>query len=347
MLKQAPVFEDGKAQVVEAFAADSLWIREELWVETTFDSDKDGKMDRMHVSVTRQRQTDTEGLKVPVIYGTSPYYSGVSFNEYFWDIRHEVGANPPDRPHRPQFEMRARPFISDGLIGEWVPRGFAVVHSESPGTGLSEGCPSCGGDNESIAPKAVIDWLNGRAKGYTTVDGNEEVKAKWCTGKVGMTGTSYNGTLPLAAATTGVEGLECVIPDAPNTSYWHYYRANGLVRHPGGYPGEDIDVLYDFIHSQDSDRRDWCNENIRDKEMQGNMDRITGDYSDWWANRDYTNKLDKVQAAVFLSHGLSDWNVMPDHSVRIYEALKAKGKTAKMYLHQRGSWRTSACRYDE
>ena len=28
-----------------------------------------------------------------------------------------------------------------------------------------------------------------------------------------MTGTSYNGTLPLAAATTGVEGLEAIIPD--------------------------------------------------------------------------------------------------------------------------------------
>ena len=64
-----------------------------------------------------------------------------------------------------------------------------------------------------------------------------------------MTGTSYNGTLPLAAATTGVDGLEAIIPIAPNTSYYHYYRSNGLVRSPGGYLGEDIDVLYDFIQS--------------------------------------------------------------------------------------------------
>ena len=62
-----------------------------------------------------------------------------------------------------------------------------------------------------------------------------------------MTGTSYNGTIPLAAATTGFEGLEAIIPIAPNTSYYHYYRSNGLVRSPGGYLGEDIDVLYDFI----------------------------------------------------------------------------------------------------
>ena len=64
-----------------------------------------------------------------------------------------------------------------------------------------------------------------------------------------MTGTSYNGTLPVAAATTGVQGLEAIIPVAPNTSYYHYYRSNGLVRHPGGWLGEDIDYLYDFINS--------------------------------------------------------------------------------------------------
>ena len=74
-----------------------------------------------------------------------------------------------------------------------------------------------------------------------------------------MTGTSYNGTLPLAAATTGVEGLEAIIPVAPNTSYYHYYRSNGLVRHPGGYMGEDIDVLYDFINSGDPEGRGYCN----------------------------------------------------------------------------------------
>ena len=50
-----------------------------------------------------------------------------------------------------------------------------------------------------------------------------------------MIGTSYNGTLPIAAATTGVEGLEAIVPIAPNTSYYHYYRSNGLIRHPGGY----------------------------------------------------------------------------------------------------------------
>src|ERR1051325_4731729 len=61
--KTGPVFANGMAQVVPAFQDSSQWIRQDLWVETNFDSDHDGKKDRLHVDVTRPRQTD-EGLKV-------------------------------------------------------------------------------------------------------------------------------------------------------------------------------------------------------------------------------------------------------------------------------------------
>jgi X-Pro dipeptidyl-peptidase len=293
----------------------------------------------MHVSVVRPEQTETEGLRVPVIYETSPYFAGTAGVDlsYFWDVRHEVGEVPPPRSAAPPIPfISLRPVISQTHVRTWVPRGFAVVHSESPGTGLSQGCPTVGGPNESLAPKAVIDWLNGRAKGYTTPDGDEEVVAYWTTGRVGMTGTSYNGTLPLAAATTGVEGLEAIIPIAPNTSYWHYYRSHGLVRSPGGYLGEDIDVLFDFINSGAPERRDYCVAAVRDGEMAPNLDRVSGDYSEWWAGRDYLNAVGGVRAATLMAHAFNDWNVMPEHSVRIYQALRAQGTPAQIYFHQGG-----------
>ncbi|MDA3821483.1 MAG: Xaa-Pro dipeptidyl-peptidase [Bacteroidales bacterium] len=333
-----PLFENGEAQVVEAFNDPDKWIKHDLWVETDFDTDGDGKKDRMHVDVTRPYQTQN-GLKLPVIYNSSPYFAGVAKDgaQYFWDPKHELGEVPPKHEHPPEIKRRGkRPVISNGQVDIWLPRGYIVVHSSSPGTGLSDGSPTVGGDNESLAPKAVIDWLCGRAKGYTEREGSEEVEAFWCSGKVGMTGTSYNGTIPLAAATTGVEGLEAIIPIAPNTSYYHYYRSNGLVRHPGGYMGEDIDVLYDFIHSGDESKRAYSNKVIRDTEMAEGQDRVTGDWNDFWAGRDYLLDMEPMKAALFMSHGFNDWNVVPLHSYRIYEAAKAKGIPAQIFYHQNG-----------
>ncbi len=333
-----PVFEDGLAQVVEGFKNSSAWIQHDLWVETEFDSDGDGKLDRVHVDVTRQEQTDSEGLTVAVIYETSPYFSGTAGGDnFFWDPEHELGKKPPKRKKAPSIRHRDKGgMMSRSRIKTWLPRGFAVVHSASPGTGLSQGCPTIGGENEELAPKAVIDWLNGRALGFTTPDGDKTVEAYWATGKVGMTGTSYNGTLPLAAATTGVEGLEAIIPDAPNTSYYHYYRSHGLVRHPGGYMGEDIDVLYDFINSGDPKTRKSCNETVRDELMAENQDRVTGDYNEFWHGRNYRARLGKVRAAVLISHGFNDWNVMPNHSVSVYQELKNRGVPVMAYFHQGG-----------
>ena len=175
-----PVFTDGQAQIVPGFQDAEQWIRQTLWVETEFDSDGDGKRDRVFVDVTRPRQTETEGLKVPVIYESSPYFAGTSGDRKFlWNVKQEVGDGAARRAtSQPAIEFRpTRPNVSTSQVNTWVPRGFAVVHSDAPGTGLSQGCPTVGDAPEQLAPKAVIDWLNGRAKGFTTADGTEEVSA--------------------------------------------------------------------------------------------------------------------------------------------------------------------------
>ena len=337
-----PVFANGMSQVVPAFADSTRWIRQNLWVETDFDTDRDGKNDRVHVAVTRPGQTAAEGLKVPVVYGSSPYYAGTS-DFVGWDVKQELGAVPPPRVFtgRRALYEGSRTRISNQLENTWVPRGFAVVHSEASGTGRSQGCPTIGDYPERAAMKFVVDWLNGRAKGYTTATGSEEVSAaSWSTGKVGMIGTSYEGTLPLAAATMAVPGLEVVVPIAPNTSYYHYYRSNGLVRSPGGYLGEDIDVLYDFVASGDTTggARARCDRIWKDGVFGGprGMDRLTGDYNDFWAARDLLPHVRNIKAAVLLAHGLNDWNVMPSHSVRIYEEMRRLGLPVSIYLHQGG-----------
>src|SRR5687768_11094150 len=88
-----PIFENGEAQIVPELKDSANWIRHDLWVETEFDTDGDGKKDRMHVDVTRPKQTETEGLKLPVVYASSPYYAGTAGNApIFWEVKHELGA---------------------------------------------------------------------------------------------------------------------------------------------------------------------------------------------------------------------------------------------------------------
>src|SRR5690606_6303393 len=156
-----------------AFENQQDWIRTDLWVETTFDTDGDNKPDRMHVDVTRPKQTE-DGLKLPVIYESSPYFAGVApeVEGAFHDVHHELGTFNKEINHPSVIRTGQSAIISNSQIKTWVPRGYILVHSSTPGTGLSQGSPTVGGDNESLAPKAVIDWLNGRAKGYTTPDGN-------------------------------------------------------------------------------------------------------------------------------------------------------------------------------
>ena len=47
----------------------------------------------MHVAVTRPHQTDSEGLKLPIVYVSSPYFAGTApfVDGLFWDVKHELG----------------------------------------------------------------------------------------------------------------------------------------------------------------------------------------------------------------------------------------------------------------
>jgi X-Pro dipeptidyl-peptidase len=332
--KLRPVVKGGMMQPVLEFADSSQIIRQSLWVETNFDSDRDGKLDRVHVQVTRPGAAEKAGLKIPVLMLSSPYIGPTNGNAANWDVHQELGAPSPRRTI-PVFRAYSDTMRLRQGPTQWVPRGFAAVAVENAGTGLSSGCPTVGDSIENITPKFAIDWLNGRAKGYTTIDGNEEVSAtSWTNGKVGMTGSSYEGTMPLAAAVTGVPGLEAIIPVSPNTSQYRYYRSYGLVRSPGGYLGEDIDELYDFIHS--GRVREQCDKIWRDGIFAEQMDRQTGDFNQFWADRDQTPLVKNIKAAVLFAHGFNDWNVMPEHTIRMWDALKKRNPSAKLYMSQGG-----------
>jgi predicted acyl esterase len=340
-----PTFVNGLSQnVFSANPAD--WINGEVWVESTFDSDGDGELDRIHADYSLPGETLSDGLKVPVVFEASPYYAGTG-DASNWPVDHELGFPPAAREPQQWFAGSFRsPTISTSHESTWLRRGFAVVHAETAGTGLSDGCPTSGARNETLSTTAVIDWLNGRSKAYTTRTGDvEALPVNWHNGKTAMIGTSYNGTLPIAAATTGVEGLAAIVPISAISDWYDYYRANGLVRAPhqanGGngnnlFQGEDLDVLADLVYSRqdESNPRTICRPVIDD--LIAKQDRATGDRSALWQERNYMKDAHTIEAATLVAHGNGDFNVMTKQAAQLYEALKANGVPHMFYFHQGG-----------
>lgn len=347
-----PVFKNGKAQPV--FTADKV-IRKDVWVEVPEDTDGDGKHDRVHIEVARPASTE-HGVDLPVIMQASPYFGGGNpITNHGVDVPLFV----PDRPGAPEarthgsgespsdvrtmsatasavagaFAGRAGPSIGPSNYENYfLPRGFAFVYAESLGTGHSTGCPTIGAPSEVQGIKSVVDWLNGRATAYDSKSGGDEVVAGWTTGQTGMIGVSYNGTLPNGVAATGVEGLDAIVPISAISSWYNYYRANGSVVAPGGYQGEDTDILFDFVLTRK--HPDVCDD-VRAR-LHRKQDRLTGDYSEFWAKRNYVTDVDNVHAAVLVSHGINDHNVKPQQFAQWHKALKSHGVPHMIWLHQHG-----------
>ena len=121
------------------------WVNHELWVETTMDTDFDGRLDRVHVDVSRPMETETDGLKVPVIYEDSPYYAGGA-DVTNWAVDHEIGVPPATRPRAPFFTAgNTSPTISTHLrehVGAARLRRRALRVARAPATRTAARTPA-------------------------------------------------------------------------------------------------------------------------------------------------------------------------------------------------------------
>ncbi|EPJ35413.1 putative Xaa-pro dipeptidyl-peptidase [Streptomyces afghaniensis 772] len=181
-------------------------VREAVWVDTGLDGDRDGKADRVAVDIVRPREPALQGRKVPVIMDASPYYSCCG-----------RGNESQKKTYDANGDVTRMPLYYDNYF---VPRGYAFVGVDLAGTNRSDGCVDVGGRSDIQSAKAVVDWLNGRAKAYTTRTGTTRAKAAWTNGRTGMIGKSWDGTIANGVAATGVEGLKTIVPISAISSWY-------------------------------------------------------------------------------------------------------------------------------
>ena len=317
-------------------------IREVVYVESRVDTDKDGLPDLVKVSVIRPRY---EG-KIPAVMTASPYHQGTNdkaSDKALYKMEGELEVKPPHtiELEKPKLNL-VEPLGQAELVSEaeeklthinssytlndyFLPRGFANLYVSGVGTKDSQGLMTNGDYQQIEAYKNVIDWLNGRCRAFTDHTRKRQVKADWSNGKVATTGISYLGTMSNGLATTGVDGLEVIIAEAGISSWYNYYRENGLVTSPGGYPGEDFDSLAELTYSRNLLAGDYIRANEAHQadleKVKEKLDRKTGDYNQFWHDRNYLLNAHKVKAEVVFTHGSQDWNVKPLHVYQMFHAL--------------------------
>ena len=317
-------------------------IREVVYVESRVDTDKDSLPDLVKVSIIRPRYDG----QVPALMTASPYHQGTNDKasdkalykmegELEVKLPHTIELEEPKLnlvgPHSQaevvsEAEEKLSHINSSYTLNDYfLPRGFANLYVSGVGTKDSQGLMTNGDYQQIEAYKNVIDWLNGRCRAFTDHTCKREVKADWSNGKVATTGLSYLGTMSNGLATTGVDGLEVIIAEAGISSWYNYYRENGLVTSPGGYPGEDFDSLAELTYSRNLLAGDYIRSNKAHKadleKVKEQLDRKTGDYNQFWHDRNYLLNAHKVQAEVVFTHGSQDWNVKPLHVYQMFHAL--------------------------
>lgn len=357
---QKPLLFNGKSQPV--FDTDTL-VREVVYVEASLDTDHDGQRDLLKAEILRPKDTNI-GLKVPAVYTASPYNQGTNDaagdkmmhnvdqplsrkepNDLkYADIEFQQDSQtdlPPARLVNGQTQQAEETFAREAsytLNDYLAARGFAIVYAAGIGTRGSQGVRTCGSPEETASTTAIIEWLAGNRRAFTNKTDNIEIKAWWCNGSVAMTGRSYLGTLATAAATTGVTGLKTIISEAAISSWYDYYRDNGLVIAPGGFPGEDADVLAEECFSRQLDGGDYLKiKPFFDRylaQITAEQDRVTGNYNTFWDARNYLKNVANVKCDVLMVHGVNDWNVKPRNVYNLYHALAKAPVTKKLILHQ-------------
>lgn len=336
-------------------------IRESVWVETSVDTDNDGQLDLVQVDIVRPKSE----TPLPVLFTASPYYQGLNVKENDAKI-HSVNV-PLQRKEPTQIDKNdvtyqglsastAKPREVAGHATEtevsftaeaglpvdlnqyFLSRGFAIAYSAGVGTRHADGMQDTGSPEQVESMKNVVEWLAGNRVAFTNRYDNIAITADWSSHKIAMTGRSYLGTLATAVATTGVEGLETVVSEAAISNWYQYYRDNGLVVAPGGFPGEDMDVLAELVYTRMKDPADWWRTRSQWQAFQSEtahlMARDNGNYDRYWDSRNYLNHVQNIKIDMLMVHGLNDWNVKPRQVYQLWSALKQNNHVKKIYLHQ-------------
>ena len=260
--------------------------------------------------------------KSQALYGSKPPSEDPEVQQHFveghdgtqlyvetWLPEELNGKVPPKRV--PTILIRT-PYVSQGaeeypgnattpnFVEYFNARGYAVAQHHVRGTGESGGCLEQTATNQFEDGANVVEYL-----------GKE---APWSNGKVGMYGASYDAETQISTAAYGapkkVKYLKAIIPTASvGGQYdWNYMDGVPWFGQPlignGGYLAQ-----VSLTPGQQPAPQHYPEKLECQGEVMAESANQTGDFTEYWQQREYRPKAHKVRAATLMVHGLRDFNV--------------------------------------
>jgi X-Pro dipeptidyl-peptidase len=229
-------------------------------------------------------------------------------------------------PYNTLYETRSGSLANDAYGQRFVPRGYARAVADVLGTRNSSGCWDYGGPRETQSGVDLVRWLARRS---------------WSNGRVGMIGTSYDGTTANMVASRAPAELKAIVPIAAISRWYGYAYGNGvryfLNSEEPSDEGFDTPLAFDFglARTPPTDADDPRFAEVaasRADVCEGVEHTVRGydtspDYDDFWVARDYRRHASRFRAAVLVAHGWQDYNVKQEEGVALFEALPvARGR---------------------
>lgn len=272
---------------------------------------------------------------VPTILVASPYFNTLGRG---WRRELKDPHQGPDVPTSPGV-----PGLGAGdsvPFPEWydeyfVPRGYAVALLDLRGTRNSSGCQLYGDRDEVFDIVDSVDYL---------------VERDWSNGAVGMTGGSYDGTMAIGAAVEqpisgrNPEALQAIIPIRAIGRWYDYAFVNGAQISGQSLitPSLFTEVLpaADTQNSGTDDgkyplhvlERKACMATFGAAVSQGHANPYQDAKRDFWRERSFTKDAAGINAAMFIIHGLFDYNVKTQNIGYLWENLPSDLPT-KLWLY--------------
>ena len=187
------------------------------------------------------------------------------------------------------------------IIEYFTARGYAVAQHHVRGTGESGGCLEQTAANQTADGANVVQYL-GR-------------DAAWTDGNVGMYGRSYDAETQISTAGSGdpekIQYLKALIPIASVGSQYDWNFMDGVPWLLQPAVGNASYLLTSAAPGERLAPTHYAEKLTCQGEVMAASANQTGDYTQYWRDREYRPAAENVNAATLYVHGLRDFNVQP------------------------------------